>query len=254
MPHHATERFLADAVRSILSQDLRDLELLFVDDCSPTAERLEVLHPFRNDRRLRVWRTSRQAGPFRIKNRLLREHALAPLVAQMDSDDVSHPRRLSIQIRTMRRWGAQVVGTGFRYVDESGKLQKTVRRFPWANLAMKWDHRFPMLHPTQLCTRTALMELGGFDGTARFGADFDFALRARHLFRMWNTAAVLYDWRQHQTSLTHKPDSALGSDARNAYEKRILANDFARRGLRGEALRAAVQAPPNDVEFDLIPE
>jgi len=254
MPHHATEQFLAAAVSSILAQDYRDFELHFVDDCSPTDARLPVLGPFRGDNRLRIWRTSRQVGPYRIKNTLLREKISSPLVAFMDSDDVSHPRRLSIQVGAMRRWGAQVVGTGFRYVDQAGRPYRTLRRFPWPNLAMKWDARFPMLHPTQLCTRASLVEIGGFDGTTRFGGDFDYALRARYLFRLWNTPHVLYDWRQHPASLTHRPESGLGSEARKAYEAAILGKDLARRGLRGDALRASVQAPPNDVDFELIPE
>lgn len=252
MPHREQDCFLGEAVASVLAQDFPHLELFLVDDASPTDAWLEAVAPHAADPRLRLFRTDRPVGPYRIKNcllALLRDHTH---VAFMDADDRCPPHRLRRLLGTMRWTGADLVGSAFRYLSPEGAPANTVRLAPPVNLAMAFGTRFPFLHPTTICTRRMLEELGGFDGTTTFAADFDFAVRARHRFRMWNTLACLYDYRRHADSLTQSAATGLASPARQAYEEAMWARDRERRRLRDTALSESLRARPNDVEFEMV--
>src|SRR5262245_7199938 len=98
LPHYRCEAYLADAVWSILEQSWRDLELIVVDDASASDSWLDAIRPFGADKRLRVYRTRKNVGRFRILNKIL-ELTDSPLVAFQDADDVSDGSRLEKQAR-----------------------------------------------------------------------------------------------------------------------------------------------------------
>src|SRR5262249_45608253 len=95
MSVHNGARWVREAVTSVLTQTLADLELIVIDDGSTDATP-EVLESIR-DPRLRVERRARQGLTLAL-NRAL-ELARAPLLARLDADDVAAPERLARQAR-----------------------------------------------------------------------------------------------------------------------------------------------------------
>ena len=85
---HATVR---ESVESVLAQTVPDVELIVVDDGSstPIATALEGV----DDPRVRLIRHERNRGCHAARNTALRA-ARAPLVSQLDSDDIWHPSYL----------------------------------------------------------------------------------------------------------------------------------------------------------------
>lgn len=61
MPVYRSERFIAEAIHSVLSQTFTDFELIVIDDASPDATH-EIASAIR-DPRLRVYRNDRNLGP-----------------------------------------------------------------------------------------------------------------------------------------------------------------------------------------------
>jgi glycosyltransferase involved in cell wall biosynthesis len=88
MPAYRAEATLRESVESALAQTVSDFELLVVDDASPLPVR-EALAGIR-DPRLRVIRRNCNGGPAAARNSGLR-HARAPLVSQLDADDMWEP-------------------------------------------------------------------------------------------------------------------------------------------------------------------
>lgn len=251
LTHYRCERFLAEAIASILGQEGVDLRLLLVDDASPDDGWLAVARELAGDPRLAVYQSTVNVGHYRLKNRLLAE-VRSPFVALQDADDVSEPRRLSRQIAEMERTGAHVLGCGFAYIAEDGEVLGERRMVRRCGLWLRLGKRFVSLHPTTVVRREVFDALVGYDGTARFAADDDFILRAVRLFRVRNLPEVLYRYRQRPDSLTGSPDTGHGSAAREAYRRGMLERVAQRRRLRGrDALLASLKAPPNDVEFEL---
>jgi glycosyltransferase involved in cell wall biosynthesis len=97
VPAYNYGRFVGDALRSILTQSVRELEVIVIDDGS-TDETPEVLAQF-TDPRLSVHRTDR-FGVSRVRA-LGASMARAPLVAWLDADDLWRPGYLERQVAVL---------------------------------------------------------------------------------------------------------------------------------------------------------
>jgi len=106
-----------EAVWSVLSQTMGELELIVIDDESSDATSA-ILESFR-DSRLRVARRTR-GGLTSALNAAL-GLARAPLVARLDADDVALPERLDRQLGFLaRNPDVGLLGTAAREVDAAG--------------------------------------------------------------------------------------------------------------------------------------
>lgn len=95
MPAYAAEATVRAAVESVLAQTVGDLELIVVDDRSPVAV-VEALADL-SDPRLRIVRRARNGGTAAARNTAL-ERARAPIVCQLDADDLWEPRFLEAML------------------------------------------------------------------------------------------------------------------------------------------------------------
>ncbi len=252
LTHYECERFLSDAVRSVLAQTYRDLALYVVDDASSTDAWIGALEEFAGDRRLVLLRARQNVGHYRLKNALIGclPH---PYIAFQDADDVSRDDRIRRSLRLMAILRAGIVGCSFRYVDENGQALSNKRMPPIANGAMRAGKSFVCLHPSTLVKREVLERLGGFDGTARIAADTDFFLRARYVCRIANTFRVLYDKRVRPQSLTMSPDTGFGSDVRNQYARDARLRERLRRDASTTEERDRLLiAPANDIKAEIF--
>lgn len=89
IPTYGRARYLEEAVGSVLTQTVSDVECIVVDDASPTPVELP------DDPRVRVIRRLENGGPAAARNSGLDE-AGGELIAFLDDDDVYTPDRLSI--------------------------------------------------------------------------------------------------------------------------------------------------------------
>jgi glycosyltransferase involved in cell wall biosynthesis len=200
LPVHNGERFLRDALDSVLAQNLTDIEVLVVDDGSTDGTR--ALLAAHRDERLRVL-GQEHAGLVAALERAVRE-ARAPLLARMDADDVSLPERLQRQAAFLEanpRVG--LVGCGVEVIDESGRAEGTVL-LPLGDgdLRRRLLLRNPFTHGSVVLRREALEEAGGY--CAGHGANEDYDLW-RRIARRWELAAVpevLYRYRRHGAAVT----------------------------------------------------
>ncbi|GLY08381.1 MULTISPECIES: glycosyltransferase family 2 protein [Actinoplanes] len=251
VPHFRSAAYLPAAVRSVLTQSFRDLRLIVVDDCSPEDDWLGALAPFRGDPRLTVLRTSRNVGHLRIKNAVL-PRVTSPYIGFQDADDESEPDRFLVQVAMLERGRADLVGCGYTQIDEEGREQG-IRRFPrHGNLWVRMGRSTVVHHPTTVVRRSVFDRLGGFDGTAVFGADTDFQLRLARLYRIRSTRRLLYRYRVWPQGLTSASETGFGSPARREYTARMLAMEERRKRARSRSeLLDLLVAPANDVAFDL---
>lgn len=104
------ERWLQDALRSILRQTLTDLELIVIDDGSQDASSAIIREEMRSDLRIRLI-SQKNIGLTKSLNRGLRL-ARGKYIARHDADDISAPTRLDAQVRLLEKFpDTAVVGT-----------------------------------------------------------------------------------------------------------------------------------------------
>lgn len=95
MPVYKTAQFLQEAVDSILAQTFKDFELIVLNDCSPDNSE-EILDSF-DDPRIVRYRGAVNRGLSNVLN-VGMDMARGKYIARMDSDDISMPNRLQVQV------------------------------------------------------------------------------------------------------------------------------------------------------------
>ncbi len=118
MPVYNVEKFVAQAIRSVLAQSHQDFELIIVDDCSPDGS-MDICRRFL-DPRIRLLSHRRNRGLAGARNTGVR-HARGDLVAFLDSDDLWHPDKLRQHVDHLR--DNPQVGLSFsrsEFINEAG--------------------------------------------------------------------------------------------------------------------------------------
>lgn len=202
MPAYNHERYVARALRSITSQSFSDLEIIVVDDAS-TDETARVAEDF-PDSRVRVDRNAVNRGDGGARNRCL-ELARAPLIAWMDSDDISVPSRLEHQFRFLQmNPDVDVVGGAAMPTDSDGY---PVGRPLFAHRsppAIRWAHLFgtPLVHGTTMVRTHVYDRFGGYIDNIPIGSDNELLLRCSDQIKMAGLNAILLLYRRHDTNIT----------------------------------------------------
>jgi glycosyltransferase involved in cell wall biosynthesis len=172
-------RYVAAALRSVLWQTWRDLEVIVIDDGS-TDDTATVLQPFLTDPRVRYVRTD-GLGQSRAKN-LGIQVSRAPLIAFLDADDEWMPEKLERQLPLFANPAVGVVYSRRTLMDAAGNERAT----PQAAMVRGqcYDHLLvqnPVCFSSVIVRRTVFESVGMFDPNLPLAIDYDLWLRvARH--------------------------------------------------------------------------
>lgn len=205
--------WVREAVGSVLSQTVGDLELIVIDDGSTdgTSDLLASIH----DPRLRVERRP-AAGLAQTLNHAL-EQARAPLVARLDADDLALPERLARQRAFLDAHGEiGLLGTGAREVEPSGREVRVVRPpADDAEIRRVLIRHNPFVHSSVMMRRRLVEQVGGYEPTFAVAQDYDLWLRMSRITRMANLAEPLVVRRLVAGRVTAERDSErLRAEAR----------------------------------------
>lgn len=123
VPVYNTEKYLAQCVESLLAQNLKDIQILLVDDGS-TDKSGKICDSYSKiDRRIQV--IHKENGGLSDARNAGMEQAEADYLGFVDSDDYVEPdffRRLYEEIKES---GADLAAAGIRQVEEGGKVTAT---------------------------------------------------------------------------------------------------------------------------------
>jgi glycosyltransferase involved in cell wall biosynthesis len=189
------------AIASILAQDVRDFELVVVDDAS-TDNTVAVIEAFRDPRIVLLRQPeNRQAGAAR--NRAIRE-ARSELIAFIDSDDEYLPHKLSFLVDYFQRNPEiDVLLDSFTVTYPAHMRRQDAARINpvltdnEAILAGVYARRISKATPALSARRQALLDAGLFDESLGRRQDFELVVRLTRSCRCATTDQVL--WRKHWT-------------------------------------------------------
>jgi len=201
MPVRDGERWVAEAVDSVLSQTLRDFELLVVDDGSADATPQILADRAASDARVIVLRQSRE-GLVAALNRALAA-AKAPLIARLDADDIALPDRLGRQCDYMAAHPDVVLLGGWATIigPDGTPRGKEMRPSPDQPRAML-RKKSPFIHPTVMLRTEAARGVGGYHAAFEAAEDYDFWLRLADIGEIAILPEVLIRYREHGGSVT----------------------------------------------------
>ncbi|MEJ2549133.1 MAG: glycosyltransferase [Anaerolineales bacterium] len=208
MPCFNVDETVDEAMGSLVTQTLTDIEIVAVDDGSGDATADKLADWRRHDARIRVV-TIAHAGIIDALNEGLR-YCRAALIARMDADDRSHPARLEKQAAYLdahadiaavgclvEHFPAEGVREGFRiYTDWLNSLVSTQA------IANAIYIESPLAHPSVMMRRTWVDRVSAYQDRG-WPEDYDLWLRM-HLdgARFAKVPELLLFWRDHGARLT----------------------------------------------------
>jgi glycosyltransferase involved in cell wall biosynthesis len=179
LPSYNRERYLRQAVDSVLAQTFVDWELILADDGS-AAETARYLEELDKVAQVKVLRLGHSGNPSVVRNAALRV-ARGSYVAFLDSDDVWLPTKLEIQIalhrsRAERRWSY----VAMERILEDGNLMPGEPKRPTPGGAIFEQLlvlRADVSMSSVMAERALLEQVGCFDEAQPFFEEFDLFLR-----------------------------------------------------------------------------
>ena len=209
MAVHNEERFLVEAVESVLAQSFTDFELIISDDGS--TDRTPALARAlaeRDPERIRVLSAEQNQGkPFAL-NRALAQHR-GEYVAWLDGDDVMLPGKLERQVNALDadRGAAGCSHDAEMFDSDSGRV---IGRFSQVangaplhsgGIELWFDPTYKML-PSATMIRSSLCPPGGFDERLTFTNDWLFDIEVFRHGRCIAIDDVLVRYRRHGDNFT----------------------------------------------------
>lgn len=208
IPAYNAEATVESALESILRQTFTDFEIVVVDDgstdCTPSI--LEQIS--RQDPRVRPI-TVPHGGIINALNAGIAE-CRGELIARMDADDISHPRRLELQVDLMDSHPEiSVCSTLVRMFPRKVLLGGMVRYEQWLNSLVIPEQidrdmfvESPLAHPSAMVRRDELVALGGYQERG-WAEDYDLWLRYNAVGKLFaKVPSTLVFWRQTEGRLT----------------------------------------------------
>lgn len=203
MPVYNGERFLADAIESILCQSRRDFELLVLDNGS-TDGSASIAGAY-DDPRIRILRNEANLGLVKSRNQGIRE-ARGKYVAFLDCDDIALPHRLRIQYEFLENNPEfALVGSRILLIDENGEFSGRFSRFEASPDAIPpillFDNYFAQ--SAVMARREALVD-EPYREEFPCAEDYDLFTRIASRYRTWNIPEILTLYREHSGGVSKK--------------------------------------------------
>jgi glycosyltransferase involved in cell wall biosynthesis len=203
IPAYNCDRYIVQAVESVLQQEDCSYEIIIIDDGSTDATE-EVLEPYRD--RLRYVKQANQ-GVAAARNKGIAS-AKADFIAFLDADDYFLPGKLALQAEMLlERPDLGIIHSGWQRVDYQGNKLLNVR--PWQQIPeldlANWLRWKPVLPSAMMFRREWLQYVGGFD--PRFPPAEDTNLVLKLAVKGCKTAwlrQITVCYRQHESSAMHK--------------------------------------------------
>lgn len=204
MPAYNAERYIEEAIESILTQTYTYWELLIIDDGSTDAT-LEIARRYMaRDMRIRTDRHHKNMGVSATRNELIAD-AKGKYVAWMDADDISLPDRIRQQVLYMEVHEHVGICGGYLEFIDDGKKTLSVRRYAQKDAELR-AHLFRFSGVSQgaamvrldILRRTRL-----YDSSLSQAEDLDILFQLAALSKMANLSLPVLRYRWNGTSATY---------------------------------------------------
>lgn len=242
MAVYNSERYVATAIESILTQQWRDFELIAINDGSTDRSAAILDRYAAQDPRVRVLHRENRGIP-RTRNQLV-DLAAAELLAIMDADDVALPDRLALQVGFMQQHPQVVcLGSSFELIDGRGR-RLTRLTVPLTDADIQPQllaGHAAIFQPCAMLRRSALRQVGGYNEAMPQAEDLDLWLRLGEVGQLANLPQTLVQYRLHAASVSEQDCQLQRQKAREACEQA-----WQRRGIQGCFKAGEVWRPGRD--------
>jgi len=226
MPVFNTEKYLAEAIESILAQTFSDFEFIIVDDASSDGSLAIIRSYAQRDPRIRLIDLPENRGECQARGAGLAQ-ARGEFLVGHDSDDLCMPDRLDKQARFLQSNPAVgAVGVHAHVVSED--MQPMHDRVPPVRHAEIMLNHYvgafseAYVHAALMSRRQLLLEAGGYDSSLRYCGDCDLMTRLLGRTTFANIPEHLYIHRRRPGQRTTHDNPKRDRDIIETRQRRYL--------------------------------
>jgi glycosyltransferase involved in cell wall biosynthesis len=196
--------FLRAALRSVLRQTFKDLEVVVVDDGS--AMDLKPVLSVLDDVRLRYVRHDSNRGEAAARNTGIRR-ASGEYVAFLDDDDEWLPEKVSLQLETFARSSPTVgcVTGGFAVIHDGRVISEEIPTRRGDLLEDLLVRNIVGPPSTVMIRRDCLDRVGLFDESIAFGVDYDLWIRVAERYHFEFVPEIVTRYTLHRGQMSNDP-------------------------------------------------
>jgi|GEM_PF-5229350 len=198
LPVYNGEKYLREAVSSILNQTFNDFEFIIVNDAS--SDNSHTIIQSYSDDRIIYLQNSENQGLVGALNRGIR-HATGKYIARMDQDDISMPNRLKLQYEFLEKnYDHVIVGTyasilGTNSLIHYPCLDKDIR----AGLVFAPN----FIHPTVMIRGSIFFYNNlSYEEKYKHAEDYGLWINLASFGKMANLPISLLSYRKHESQYT----------------------------------------------------
>lgn len=201
MPVYNGEKYISDAIESVLKQTYTDFEFIIVNDCS-TDNTENIIKEYSDDR-IKLITNEKNSGVAKSLNNAVK-YCNGEYIARMDADDISLPERFEKQVRFLdddQNIGVVACNTmtfcGDKIINEKG----------WSNTEpdkIKVDLLFAcaIAHPSVMIRKSALENVGVYDEEYNGIEDYELWCRISEKYGIACLPDVLFKYRIHEAQVS----------------------------------------------------
>ena len=224
MPAYNVEKYVGEAIESILNQTFKDFEFIIINDGSTDNTAKIIKEYAKKDKRIKFINNKKNQGFIAALNECL-DVAKCEYVAKMDSDDISLPNRLEKQIEFLDShpdYG--MVGCGLKAFQDATFVLKNP-------IEVRITDFLSGCKTTIFMARRSIIEQNHlrFDNNYFAAEDMEFYSRFVRYTKIHNLQEVLYLYRVHSASVSREKASIQFETAeriRRDVANFLTANDY----------------------------
>jgi glycosyltransferase involved in cell wall biosynthesis len=203
MPSYNAEKYLGEAVESILNQTFEDFEFIIINDGS-TDKSADIIESY-SDKRIKAIHNQKNIGLIKTLNKGI-YLSKGKYIARQDADDISLPDRLKKQVQFLdERPEIAMVGSAAIRINRDGKVLDVIK-YPADNKSIKNSllRQNTFWHTSVMLRKECLNEVGSYREFFKYIEDYDLWLRISERYKVANFSEPLVKYRFQLNSVTVK--------------------------------------------------
>lgn len=201
MPVYNREKYIKEAIESVLNQTFQDFELIIIDDGS-TDNTVNIIKEF-TDKRIKLIQHETNKGVAAARNTGYLA-AQGEYIVISDSDDINHPDKFLEQVNVLdKNFDIDIVGCFYQHFFEEKELE--ILQYPEDDELIKIYSIFWLKQaPASMFRKEKIKNEGIFlhDESYKAAVDTEWFHKQPLNINFMNIQKVLYYYRRHENQMT----------------------------------------------------